>query len=412
MVRDQRAIVSETQFGSGVLNTPIVFMEQFATMPKAAGASAMAQGASHFLSNPLIRQFLQFPTRALTSAVFTPSQISGGVRTAFGKEMSLGPVGAATFDIMRGLGLSALISHSASDLMGIELERGLYPDAALAIPKMVKGTIAGEEYERFNPPVIDLARHGIHFLSAGDKASLQQFVPRLFPGGITLQRVLGVSRDQSGSVLGDLANKFQKTYVDWDNPTSDGHVPMFKGDGTLVGYEEPLGLILSGLGLDMGSLKKEQSEMAHYLNSQREELISRRREYLNALFANNIPKTKEISEDYENKFGIPLTVTKQQVDSYSKAKVISRDERILDRMPTDARNMYAKLVASRSERTGIPSGAFEKPTATKRSEVAQRPELNLDPAVLKALQRMVEEENIRKGKKGPFDPYRPPFLGE
>jgi hypothetical protein len=411
MLRDTRAIVAETQFGSGFLNTPTVFMEQFSGLPGAAGAGRGAVGFSMFLSNPLIRQFLQFPTRALTSFAYTPSQIAGGTRTAFGRDMSLGPVGAAVFDAMRGLGMSALVSHSAKDLMGINMERGLYPEAVGAIPKMVRGTVTGEEYERFNPPVIDLARHGISFLTSGDVASLQQFAPRLMPGGITLQRLLGVSRDQSSGLLGDLTSKFQKTYVDWDNPTSNGHVPMFKGDGTLIGYEDPFGLLLSGLGLDMGSLKKSQSELSHYLSAQRDLMVSQRREYLSALFANNMTKAKEISEDFQNKFDIPLTVNKRQIDAYSKNRIISRDERILDRMPTESRTMFAKLVASRPERAGLPAEAFEKPTATQRSKVAQRPELHLDPQVLTKLRELVDEEKRRKGKTGPFDPYNPPFLG-
>ena len=412
MMRDMRDAVVETQFGSGFMNTPLLFMETFGNLPLQGKAFTAAKGFSQAgLSNPLIRQFLQFPTRMTTGALYTPSQVGGGVRTAFGRDMQLGHAGAAAFDIMRGLGISAVTYHAAKDILGIDLERGLYPEAVMAAPRTVGATITGEEYEMFKPPIVDVTLNAAKWLTTGDKEALGRSLPRLMPGGIQIQRALGTMSDQSGTFLGDLVSNFQKTYVDWDNPTSDGYVPMYKGDGTLIAYENPTEVILSGMGVDMGGLKEKQSDISAYLAAQRPMILEERRRYLSKLFANDIPGANEVASEFEDKWGIPLSVTKRHLDAYSKSRILARDERMLDRMPTDMRHLYAGIVASRAQNMGLPTEAFEKPTATQRSKVAQRPELNLNPMVLKELQRLVDEEKRSKGKTGPFDPYHPPFYG-
>jgi len=412
-LRDTRDMVVETQFGAGEWNTPILFLDQFRNLDE--GMKGF-KGISALASNPLIRQFTQFPTRMFIAGTYMPSQVGGGKRYMRdflgGKEIpSLGGVTPLIVDTARALGMSQFMYHGAKALTGIELERGLYTDAVMGIPRMVSATVRGEEYEHFQPPIVDMALNAGKWMTSGDKQAFANFTSRLIPGGIAMNRAMGVMDDQTGNILGDLTTKFQKTYVDWNNPTSDGYVPMYKGDGTLIDYQDPVGVILSGLGVDMGALKGKQSDLSAYLSKQREEILGYRREYLQNLFANNIPKANSIAQEYEEKFQIPMSVTKRHLDAYAKSRILPRDERMLDRMPTEVRSIYSKLVAGRGPEMGLPPEAFELPTATKRSERYQRNELQLNPAVLSELRRIVEDDARKKGKSGPFEPYMPPFYG-
>ena len=412
-LRDTRDMVVETQFGSGEWNTPLLFIDQFKTLDEGIG---LMKGISYAVSNPLIRQFTQFPTRMFTAGTYIPSQVGGGKRylreALGGGEVNkvLGPFAPVVVDTMRGLGMSAVAYHAAKDLFGVELERGLYGEAVGGIPRMVVATMNGEEFDRFSPPFLDMALNLGKWATGSDKAAFANFTSRLIPGGIAMNRAMGIASDQTGKILGGLTTQFQKTYVDWDNPTSDGYVPMYKGDGTLIDYQEPTEVILSGLGLDMGALKAKQSDLSAYLSSQREDILERRRAYLQKLFANDVSGANDVAADFEEVYKIPLTITKRHLDAYAKSRIIPRDERILDRMPTDMRHLYARLVAGRGPNMGLPPEAFELPTATKRSEQFRRPELHVNSTALAEMRRIIEDNARRKGKAPPT--YWPPFYGE
>ena len=74
---------------------------------------------------------------------------------------------------------------------------------------------------------------------------------------------------------------------------------------------------------------------------------------------------------------------------------ISRTERILDRIPPEARNQYMSFLAARGDDMGIDPAAFtgETPPSTSRSKEFDRPtNYDLDPEPVKILKQMVEDK--------------------
>ena len=337
---DMRSMVEETQFGTGFLNTPGVFMEGF----EKTGRAGWAAG---FLGNPLMRQFMQFPMRLFTSAIVSPGQIAGGVRQLRnGHQVGGGNAAVpALMDVGRALGISAAGYYTIRDFTGAEPDRALYADSVMAFPNTVSSMFGITEspggLQGFTPPVIAT---GIN-LGKGfwdqDMKSFGNAASRLIPGGIQLQRMLGVM-DQDNGIIGDLTSVFQKTYADWDNPTQEGKIPVFKGDGTFVNYSSPTSLIMAGAGLDMGKFGKQRGDIDQYFIQQRDEMQKYKGGVLRALAGNDVANAEKMRREYEKRFKIPLRISKQQMNAFLKNRVVSRPERILDRMPPEARHLYTQ----------------------------------------------------------------------
>ena len=384
-------LVQETQFGGSVMNTPTVFL----------GKGFLGQMGD----SPIVRQFLTFPLRTLTA--FTPGvghvgkMIGGGRRVIAGKEIDMGPF-TNLFDFSRGMGIAAAIYYTGKNFLGVDVSRGLIANAST---DMFGGSefLEGGAYDWFPaPPAVDIPIQGLRSLLAGDYDVLRRTLPRLVPSGVGLSRALGVTAPGligQDNWLGSLVQKFtQKTYADWDNPTPDGLVPFFKGDGTFVDFRKPVDLILQGLGVDLGR-SQIKGELDGYLVNQREEILSYRNRFLNAMFANNVSSAMKIKSEFERRFKIPLTVTKENLRSRMRNRNISRTERIMDRLPPEARSQYMPMVAARGKDTGIDPSAFnpETPTSTTRSKEFDRPmTYDLDPETLKILKRMVEDSKRQR----------------
>ena len=399
--RDMRSLVQETQFGSGFLNTPLTFMEGF---EKARGGLGTA-----FLSNPLMRQFMQFPLRFFTGALYTPKQIGSGVRQLRnGKEIQGNPAVPALLDFGRAMGTSAAAYYTIRDFTGAEPDRALYAESVSSFPQMFFQAIGMAEgpsgLQGFTPPAISVMNDiGNRYLLKGEKEALGTGLARLIPGGVALQRALGVM-DQNQTVLGDLTSNLQKTYADWDNPTDNGEIPVFKGDGTFIQYASPVELIMSGAGLDMGKFAKEKGNIEGYMLAQRDEIVKYKRAVMTAYLANDVANAERYQREYEKRFGIPMRISDQQFKAFQKNRVIARPERMLDRMPPESRMMYSNYVAA-SGRTGLPEEAFESHTATERTKMYGRPDLNVDPVMLDRIKKLTEETERTDPNQLTFLPY-------
>ncbi len=383
-MRTVRDIVDETQFGGSVLNTPTIFM----------GKGIIGQ----FGDSPLLRQFLTFPVRTLTA--ITPGigrlseGIGGGNRVIAGKEFALGPF-ATLADFSRGMGIASMLYYTGKNFLDADLSRGLIANAST---DMFGGQdfLEGGEYDWFPaPPAFDILIQSARGLLGGDMELFRRTLPRMLPSGVGLARVLSIQPENVGlpNVFSNLTSQFQRNYADWDNPTPDGLVPYFKGDGTFIDFRKPADLVLQGLGLDLGK-SKIKGELDGYLVKQREEILKYRNEYLNALFANNPRKAEGVKAEFERRFKIPLTITKENLRSRMRNRNITRTERILDRIPPEARSQYMKFLAARGDEMGVDPNAYtgETPTSTSRSKEFDRPNnTDLDPETIKILKQMVRE---------------------
>jgi hypothetical protein len=85
----------------------------------------------------------------------------------------------------------------------------------------------------------------------------------------------------------------------------------------------------------------------------REQVVEYRRRAIQALLSNEIPKMQATRAEFKRRFGMELTISKDQLDEAMKNRMVSRTERIMDRMPPDLRPQYQAMLASRAPNLGL-----------------------------------------------------------
>jgi len=193
--------------------------------------------------------------------------------------------------------------------------------------------------------------------------------------------------------LGDLPHLLQKTYVDYSMRQPDGRVPRFSADGRLIDMRSGSEIILRGIGADLGRFQNAQ-EIDNYLIQQRDQIVESRREVLRLLFSNETQKAEALRNEFKKRHGFPLTVTKQQLTEAMRTRQTPRAERILERLPPDARPYYQRLaaVSGVAERSALPREALvELSTARSRDSLRQVQTVNLDPATVHRMRQLADE---------------------
>lgn len=350
--RDSRSrFISTTQFTNSPENTPRIFLKGW-------------------MANPVLRQFMSFPLRTATGVFYTSPMIGGQGSYAAGLANTL----------VRGLGMSAIIYEAGKSLAGVDLSRGLFASSATDLIGGDKYLESGNGWLKL-PPVLTVPHDFISGLAQGDTATLASAISRVVPGGIALSRLMGVMPETGLPLLAAM----QKTSADWNNPLEDGRVPVYKG-GRLVDYKAPSELVMRGLGVDMGRFN-EPGSLDGYLVKQREEILGARHEYLRAMVANDPRGAEATAKAFESKFGVPLTVTKAQVRAFVQSRQVPRTERILDRLPSDVRQLYGDVVQG-SRGLNVPVSTLAQ-GGTARSRSDQREvsgQVDIERAVQAAMQ--------------------------
>ena len=388
-LRATQSMVEETQFGGNVMNTPLIFLghtgEGFPTL-------------GSWTASPLARQFLTFPTRTITGFAHTSREFGAGARQfRWGQEIPQIPGMPIMADFVRGLGISSALYYVGKNFLGGDISRGLLANASTDL-------FGGEDFMYSEgewdwvpvPPAYDIGLQGFRSMFTGDAETLKMTLARLMPGGVEISRALGVQREGLGlpDPFKGLVSSMQRTYADYTHMTPDGLVPFYKGDGTFVDYRKPSDLIMQGLGMDL-SKSKIKGQLDGYLVKQREEILRYRNEFLNAMLANDIPGAMKFKSEFEKRFKIPLTITKSNLRQRLRNRNVPRAERILDRIPPEARQEYTGYLAARGKEMGIDPSAFDfdTPTSTSRSAEFDRPQtFDLDPETVKALQQMMKQQ--------------------
>ncbi len=335
--------VMESQFGASLLNTPAAFLDR-----------------RSFLSNPLVKQFLQFPTRMFTS-VFEIGATAGGTDSA-----ALGILR----DIARGTGISAIgyetlkaFNVDASDVGFLESSSQLFT-----------GFVDERDGPLPVPPVISIASDTAKLLTGQDNDFFKYTLPRLVPGGLALSRALNVLPDISGGnpTISELVP--QRRVARWDMRTPDGLVPVFDTQGRFLEMQDGLQLLMGGLGLDMGAYR-DRAQLDRFLLTQREEISRVRREFRRRLFANDYRGARELQDKFRRRFGFELRLKRAEIIRDQKLRSVARVERILDQLPPEIRPQLAATVAATREDLdrinygGSPEEFVQAPTSRARDEL-------------------------------------------
>ncbi len=369
---DAHEMMVNTQFPGGPLNTPEVLRRV-----------------------PLLaRQFMTFGFRSLTAPFRMGPRINEGIRYfKTGHQVPGGHHAWAIADPLRLMGVSAALWEVGSAL-GVDPTYGLFGSTTTSLfqgaeDPLTKGVRTLPIQLPPAASALNVPLGMLQWFGGGDASLLRENIGRLIPGGIALQRLLGVAPNMPAVLGGGL----QKSYADYQHPNSAGHVPVYKWDGSLLRFEKPTSLILSGLGVDLNAHKKGQ-EIDEYLVKNREEIVQYQQRALMALAGNDIPKAQGVAAEFQKRFQIPLTLSRQQVNAYMKQRTVGRTERILDILPATVRPQYQQLLKQRADNYGITEEALTGAgTASARTAAYGRmpgPELN--QATVQEINRLVEEQ--------------------
>jgi len=317
--KDVRETVAEAQFGSSRMNTPFAFQT---TDPELTSFGRV-------LANPLMRQFLGFPARMAVAVTSTTRQMGG-------REGVLPLVN----DFLRGMAVSAVAYEVGKNVLGSDLSRGLYASGAAG---PLRGSLGQEDAPIPIPPVIDIPWKLAQGIATQDMELLERTIPRVIPGGIALSRALGMAPRVG---LPDPWN-LQRQYVDWGSQDEEGNVPVYEGTGQLIGYQDPVDLVLRAAGADLGSFNT-AADRDRYLVKQAEEVRGYRRKAINQLIGGNLKGYKDTLDEFQSRFKLPLTISKSQLDSAMRVREESRDERVIEgQLPVAAREHYRQMVGAR-----------------------------------------------------------------
>lgn len=339
-----RSLVQNTQFGSDIVNSPAMFQKGI-------------------LSLPWIRQFLTFPMRTFTSWTDTAPMINQGRRTwgVTGYETQ-GKFSAMMHDLFRTLGTSAVVYETGKNMFGMDFSKGL--GATTIYESSIVGPILFGERQSLGyrlpfPPVFDMAIDGAAAMTDEDKSVFGAMIPRVLPGGIAMQRALNLA-PQITNQYGFLGG-LQKEYTDWSQTNQNGEVPIFREDGSIIKYESGLKRILASAGLGP-YMNKQNQELHKFLVKNREQFNAMKSDYIVAMTGNNMQRANMIARQFEKKFGIPLTVTEQQIERHLQTQRVPLRERMLDRMSPDIRPQYQPIIQAEG---GTIGGPIDRSTAEK-----------------------------------------------
>jgi len=398
-LEDVKRVVDETQFGGTSLNQPMLFQ----------GVREHAGLAGRIGDLPTARQFLTFPTRAFTSWFKTSQQIAEGRRFVRGTNIEipqfLGRYTAPVADLARSMGIASVLYEGSKEMLGADMTRGFSAQAYFEVLPLTELTERQGKPRAFGtlptPPVVDIVWN--MFQDSGGRADA---FARLLPGGLAVSRLVSSAPQFDSGFMFGLPSAMQKRYVDWNNPLEDrpGYYPVFKGDGSFIGYEKGSSLLLKGMGMDLGASKEAGAYDGYNLKQ-----IQLHREFrarkLRALHANDLAEVEKIDREYGIKFKhpdtgqpYPLTVTKNQLKQYRENRSKSRTERIFDQLPKSEKPLYQQMFGQQAARMGMPGSVAFNPdltSASKRSEFFNRNynvTENLTPEIKAYINKMMREQ--------------------
>ncbi len=373
LIEFARKMTEQTQFMTGPQNTPYRLLE----------------------AQPLVRQLTQFPARMLEFATSTAFSMGSGTQnlgTTFGlgKDNFLAKYNPYIFSRMVA---GSIIAMEVGEQLGLDIGDALIGGAlpGFSEPGRVLAPIP------IVPPAIQLLGAAA-FGFTGDWEELRRSTPLLIPGGVSIARVAGISSIEIGE---QFSHFIERDTADYNNPTPDGRIPVYTPKGTLKGYYTQWQLIKRGIGVRAGDDAAE-SQLAQKLVSQSAQIKEARQQYLAAHLKHNQSEARNIAMSFQRKFGHPLPVSKQHMETMQSRRLMSRLELIVQQSPPGpARENAVRLISE---------------TMSREAEKF----LGLDPAYLGSSQSTRQSRRIAPMKRtqapylnsmGPLEEVQPQQLG-
>jgi ribosomal protein L28 len=111
----------------------------------------------------------------------------------------------------------------------------------------------------------------------------------------------------------------------------------------MLGMYSGSDIVLRAMGTDMGRFQN-QGEVTQFLLKNRDQMREQRREWIASVLGNNMSQAQKIKANYERQFGMPLTVTQQQMREAARVREESVAARTLKSMDKDLQQQYQDVL--------------------------------------------------------------------
>jgi len=261
-----------------------------------------------------LRQFMHFPLRY---AGFLGSSVRWGANP---NAMDFGTIG-------RTLAMSAGAYTAAKDLLGVDISQGLAA-GALPIPQYTSAPFFPFPLV---PPGVSAVGGIAKGVLTGDLKPVQETGWMLLPAGLAIKR---------------LNRTVGPKYAGYSERTPDGRIPVFNKDKALIGSFTPFQLALRSIGITPMNGEQERAA-AVWLASQRDKIRQYRRDWLNAMMANDNPKMEQIQSQFQKDYPElgPLKGKKSDITAIRNRREVSRLNRILKGFPRAYQPLFRNITA-------------------------------------------------------------------
>ena len=263
------------------------------------------------------RQFMHFPMRYLG---FLSSSLRFGADPT---KWDLGTIG-------RTIAGSAGAYTVAKNMLGTDLSPGLMW-GAMPLPVFENAPFHPLP---FVPPMWSVIGTGVKAAYSGNTKGLSSAAAMMVPGGIAARRAY--------RTLG-------KKYADYGNRDQQGRIPTYSDKGTLVGSFTPVQLMMKASGIRSTAQQGEQ-DVTKWLLSQRNKLRDYRRQYMEALSANDLEGAEKINNQFKDAYPQlgGIQVKKSDFKALDNRRQISRINRVMKQLPASYRPLFEQIALDAS----------------------------------------------------------------
>jgi len=140
-----------------------------------------------------------------------------------------------------------------------------------------------------------------------------------------------------------------KKYADYGNRDQQGRIPTYSDKGTLVGSFTPVQLMMKASGIRSTAQQGEQ-DVTKWLLSQRNKLRDYRRQYMEALSANDLEGAEKINNQFKDAYPQlgGIQVKKSDFKALDNRRQISRINRVMKQLPASYRPLFEQIALDAS----------------------------------------------------------------
>lgn len=192
----------------------------------------------------------------------------------------------------------------------------------------------------FQSPFVQVLGATVAGAAHGDIEEIMKAAPLAVPGGVGMARA-------ATAVMPEVAKMIGRPYADYANKTPDGRIPVYSRSGSLIGNYSYPQLMAKAFGLGDISGHTE-AQLMDYLLQQRDRIRGYKKEYLDAMMANDTKRMTGIEAEYKKAYPFmgDMPIKKSEIKTLQLRREVTRLERVIDTLPPEQKAAFSAVLAT------------------------------------------------------------------